>query len=111
MAASSFNPSSSARPRICRERSARPADLGDGFAQDLYVIRNGWVNPVFQPVERGLHQHHLTRHSHHVQDVEASLIYGASISRPVTTMSLSVTLRSRQIMYRRPRPNSSTTPK
>lgn len=34
-------------------RAAHP-DWGDNFAQNLYVIRNGWVNPVFQPVERGL---------------------------------------------------------
>ncbi|MBI2253182.1 MAG: patatin-like phospholipase family protein [Proteobacteria bacterium] len=34
-------------------RSAHP-DWGENFAQNLYVIRNGWVNPVFQPVERGL---------------------------------------------------------
>jgi len=34
-------------------RAAHP-DWGEAFAQNLYVIRNGWVNPVFQPVERGL---------------------------------------------------------
>jgi hypothetical protein len=34
-------------------RQAHP-DWGEAFAQNLYVIRNGWVNPVFQPVERGL---------------------------------------------------------
>ena len=34
-------------------RNAHP-DWGESFAQNLYVIRNGWVNPVFQPVERGL---------------------------------------------------------
>lgn len=34
-------------------RAAHP-DWGDNFAQNLYVIRNGWVNAVYQPVERGL---------------------------------------------------------
>jgi hypothetical protein len=34
-------------------RAAHP-DWGDNFTQNLYVIRNGWVNPVFQQVERGL---------------------------------------------------------
>lgn len=34
-------------------RAAHP-DWGEDFAQNLYVVRNGWVNPVFLQVDRGL---------------------------------------------------------